>query len=125
MLSGYEKSVLNAILLKCGEKASCILSPLELLSLIPQKNRSGLSHLNDILKCLEYDEYIDVVLSDKRGQSVYCITLLKRGKGYKRERIQSKRYAIYRIILAAVCALITFVIGKILYFVLGYFAIRQ
>ena len=114
MLSRNEKFVLNSILEKCGEKSSCIV-PAEDISSELFLKRSTKEKVNEILKCLEYDGYIDVILSDRHGQSVLCITLLKRGKGYKRETVQSKRYTAYKVTMAILCALITFIVGRLLY----------
>ena len=115
MLSFSEKTVLKAVLVKCGERDSCLASSADILCRVPRHSEISEARLNDILKCLEYDGYVDVVMSDRYGEMVYCITLKDRGKGYKRESVQSRRYVIYRVFLAIISALITFIIGRLLF----------
>lgn len=119
MLTANEKSVLSAVLKKCGERSSCLFSVKEYLASLPAKRGITEGRLREILDCLAFDGYIDVVLTDRHGETVYCITLLKRGKGYKRESVQSKREIIYRAIIAIASAVITFAVGRLLYFIIN------
>ena len=119
MLSISEKLVLKAIITKCGKKDSCLASDADILCHIPQRAGISEKRLADIINCLEYDGYIDVVISDRHGEMVYCITVSQKGKGIRRESVQSKRYFLYRIFLAAASAAITFLIGKLLYAVIN------
>ncbi|MBQ9709536.1 MAG: hypothetical protein IJV67_02820 [Clostridia bacterium] len=118
MLSPSEKTVLKAVLSKCGERSKCLATAADILCRVPRHSEISESRLNDILKCLEYDGYVDVVMSDRHGEMVYCISLKERGKGYKRESVQSRRYVLYRFFLAILSAFITFAIGRLLFAIL-------
>ncbi len=115
MLTPKERAVLLSVLDRCGDKSSCLVPP---ASLLPKRGTITADRLNDILKALEYDGYIDVILSDRHGETVYCITLLAKAKGFRRERIQSERYLAGRILVAIISALITFAVGRLLYLII-------
>lgn len=119
MLTPLEKTVLRCVIKRCGERSTCLLSLSECNGLQTKGKRITQKKLGDVLDCLAFDGYVDVVLSDRRGERVYCITLLKRGKGYQRERVQSKREIVYRIIIAVASAVVTFSVGKLLYFIIN------
>ena len=118
MLTKNEKSALKAVFSICGEKSSCLASPADLLVRFPPKSCVSEKRLSEILACLEYDGYIRVVLSDRHGETVYCIELLPRGKGYGRETAQSRRTLAVRLIISIASAVLTFVTGRILYFLI-------
>ncbi len=118
MLTKHERVVLKAVIDGCGEKSSCLVSPSNLLCRIPHGAGISEKRLSEILNCLEYDGYLSVILSDRHGEIVYCITLQQRGKGYKRESLQEKRYVASRVLLAVASAFITFTIGRLLYFLI-------
>ncbi|MBQ7164416.1 MAG: hypothetical protein IJR61_03715 [Clostridia bacterium] len=116
MLSKTERAVLNAVLIKCGERYNCLASPTDLLCRLPPKSGVSEKRLSEILECLEYDGYISVILSDRHGQTVYCIELLARGKGYRRETSQSRRALAFRLFLSVLSAFLTFAVGRALYY---------
>lgn len=109
---------MRSILDKCGGRTGCLASPKELIGALPIKAAVDEQRLGEIIECLDYDGYIDVVLSDRHGEKVYCITLKARGKGFGREAVQSKRYLAFRIAIAVGSALITYAVGKILYMII-------
>ena len=116
MLSIKEKLVLKAVLTSCGDRQTCLLSPADLLCRLPHNAGISEKRLNEILKCLELDGYVDVVLSDRYGEIVYCITLTSKARAFGRESVQNKRYITYRIIIAVFSAVITFFVGRLLYY---------
>ncbi len=114
MLTVSEKNTLKAIINKCGQKQTCLASKQDILCRMPPRSGVSEKKLDKIIEGLEVDGYIDVILSDRHGEIVYCITLLARAKGYKRESVQSVRYVVYRVVLAVVSAFITFAVGRVL-----------
>ena len=116
MLSGSEKRVLYAVIERCGKKNSCLAAPADLIEKLPPRLKISEKRLSEMLACLEYDGYIEVILSDRHGEIVYCISLLARGRGFGRERSQEKRYIIYRAIIAAASAVVTFALGRFLWY---------
>ena len=119
MLSGGEKKVLAAGIERCGKKNSCLAAPVDIIGKLPPRLKINEERLSEMLSCLEYDGYIEVILSDRHGEIVYCISLLARGRGFGRERSQEKRYVVYRIIIAVASAAVTFVFGRLLYFLIN------
>ncbi len=113
MLSKKENSVMNAVYLLCKERASGLVSPIDLLKVVGGKQFT-LSQLEKVLQALSQDGYFDMIYSDRRGETVYCISLTEKGKAYSRERKVFKRNLVYRLGLSAVFAVISFLIGLIL-----------
>lgn len=103
-----------AIFTACENKQSCLLSPDDILSMADVRGEVDSEQLDKILQSLEYDDYFDVVNSDRKGEKVYCITLHEKGKGYKRQKVVVKRNLSYKLVVTIVFAVISFVIGLIL-----------
>ena len=112
MLSKKEDGVMKIIYTEGVKKKSFLISPLDIKSMskIPLSERE----IDDILNDLKKDGYFDFIYSERHGESVYCITLLERGKGYDRDKMVRRRSLIYRLILTVGFAVISFIIGIIL-----------
>ena len=113
MLNKEENAVMSTIAKECKEKDSLLISPSDLKSLLGGVDFT-LDRLDKIVEDLYTDGYFDLVLSERRGEKVYCITLTEKGKGYFRNKKLMKRNLIYRIGLSAALALFSFIIGLIL-----------
>ena len=113
MLSKPENAVMLAVFNQCGERGATLITPTDLVR-IAGKDHVRLSTLDKIMVDLSSDGYFDLVYSDRRGETVYCVSLTDKGKGYIRERKLFKRNLLYRIGLSAVLALFSFLIGLIL-----------
>lgn len=113
MLSRTENRVMSVILDECKGKDSFLISPVDFLQLLCVK---GMTHLEleKVLEGLCQDGYLDLVYSDRHGERVYCIALLQKGRGYKRNGEQIKRNLIYKLAVTVVFAVLSFVIGIIL-----------
>ncbi len=113
MLSRLEGKVLHALLKVCKEKEAILISPIDLLKIVGAEHLT-LSGLEKIVKDLNTDGYFDLVYSDRRGEEVFCITLLDKGKGYIRSENQEKRNLIKRLGLTIGFAILSFLVGIIL-----------
>ncbi|MBE5750190.1 MAG: hypothetical protein E7346_04920 [Clostridiales bacterium] len=113
MLSRVESAVMLALHGACGEKGATLITPVDLKRLVGADG-IGLSRLDTVMTDLASDGYFDLVYSDRRGETVYCVSLTEKGKGYIRERKVFRRNLIYRIGLTAALALLSFLIGLIL-----------
>ena len=70
-----------------------------------------------LLKCLEMDDYLDVVSTERQEEKFYCVTLHGKGVGYQRELTQSKRQMWFRVAMSVMTAIFGFLITKILFLV--------
>ena len=113
MLNKEENLVMAVIAKECSKKESLLISPNDLKSLVGGADFT-LDKLDKIISDLYTDGYFDLVLSERRGEKVYCIILTEKGKGYFRNKKLMKRNLIYRIGLSAALALFSFIIGMIL-----------
>jgi hypothetical protein len=74
----------------------------------------SISQVEKLVKDLNTDGYFDLVYSDRRGETVYCISLTNKGKGFLRDKKLLKRNLIYRLVLSVSFAILSFIIGLIL-----------
>ena len=114
MLSKKEKIVMKYILEICGDKDTCLISPLDLTHALEPKYTITEIELEHLLNGIVQDNYITLVTSDKQGQMIYCITLLPKGKSFIREQENIRKTWRNAIIKTVVLAVISFVVGIIL-----------
>jgi len=114
MLSRRENEVMAAIYSLCDGTEGCLVSPLEILSLLPSKHRCTPENLEDILCALKCDGYFDLIFSERKGEKMYVINLRESGFAYKRTERQKQRDIAFKIFLAFIGALATFLFCIIL-----------
>ncbi len=113
MLDRLEKKVMTTLCKELREKPAILISPIDLLKIVGEESLS-LSHLEKILCDLSTDGYFDLVYSDRRGETIYCISILEKGKCYLRNEKQMKRNLLSRLFLTIGFAIISFLVGVIL-----------
>ena len=102
MLDKKEDALMRAIFSFATSKGGCcIIRPIDILTLIPYNIEFKASELHSILSVLEMDDYIENVVTDKKGESYYCITLKKKGHAFKRsidvERRQKRDKILFKV----------------------------
>ncbi len=83
-------------------KGMCLIRPVDIMVGIPYSLDFKEEDLEPTIRALVYDEYIDLVESDKRGNFYYCITLLKKGFAFQRseeQRLRARRSSIISKVL--------------------------
>lgn len=114
MLTKYENAVMKAVYALCDGSGDCLISPLEILSLLPAKTKYSTEKIDDILKDLMSDGYFDIIYSERKGEKMYVISLKERGVMFQRNAKQKQREVFFKIFLAFIGALATFIFGLIL-----------
>lgn len=114
MLSRKEKALLNFILEVAKDKESCLLSPDELINGLEPKYTCSQIEIESFLEGLSQENYISVVNSDKKGELIYCITILNKGKSFVREEKNAKKNVANAIIRTVLLAILSFVVGLVL-----------
>ena len=104
MLNRQENEVMRAVYEMCDGKESCLVSSLELVSILPDRKYTP-EKVEAILRSLELD---------RKGERMFVITLHANGFAYKRTSLQMKRSIAFKIGLSVAGAVITFVVGLIL-----------
>lgn len=113
MLNRQENEVMRAVYEMCDGRDCCLVSPLELVSILPGKKYTP-EKVEAILRSLELDDYFDIIESDRKGERLFVITLHPNGFAYKRTSQQMKRNVAFKIGLSVAGAVVTFVVGLIL-----------
>ena len=104
----FDKNESGEKLLIGREKLFCSLS---------KKIKIDEKELKSFLKTLENEDYIEVIYTDRHGEPFLYITLKKRGALYRREQKENRRTLLFRLALAILSAVVTFVFGRILYLI--------
>ncbi len=114
MLDKRESEVMNAVYSLASEKGICLVSPSELLSLLPPKKKYDEEQVEKILSALALDDYFELLSSERKGEKMYVISMHPNGYAYKRSSLQQKRDLVLKLGWAITSAVIAFLVGWIL-----------
>ena len=119
MLNQKESALMRVIYKKTTKnKGMCLIRPVELMMGISYGIDFKAEDLEPTIKALVYDEYIDYVESDKKGDFYYCITLLKKGFAFQRseeQRLRARRSSIIsKVLLALLGGAVTIILTRVL-----------
>lgn len=106
---------MSVIYEKCGNKGSCLISTEEIQAHLKKHTLSD-TKIKSTVKSLELDNYYDLITCDKNGEEIFCINLLSKGYSFRRESEQQKRTILSKIFFAVVTGFITFLVGRLLFF---------
>ena len=113
-LNRKENEVMRAVFTLSEGKERFLISPYDLAAFLPAKGNYNEETLERTLRALELDGYFDFVPSDRKGEKVYVIHMREAGLAFQRSDTQRKRSVYFRWGVAAVGAVITFIIGLVL-----------
>ena len=114
MLNRQENEVMNAVYSLCHEKGICLVAPGELLDILPPRKKINLEKLEDILNQLAFDDYFELLSSERKGEKMYVISLRANGYAYKRCSLQEKRKIAVKLLWAVTSAVVAFLVGLLL-----------
>lgn len=114
MLNKRESEVMNAVYTLSSEKGVCLVSPSELLALLPPKKKYTEEQVEGILGALALDDYFEMLSSERKGEKMYVISLRANGYAFKRYYTQIKRDAAMKFGWAIASAVIAFLVGVLL-----------
>lgn len=118
MLDRKESAVMNAVYELCDGSDCCLISRSDILTLLPARAREK-CNLDDVLFGLHCDGYFDMITSERKGEKMYVITLKESGFAFKRTAKQRRRDVTFKILLALIGAVATFIFGIILRSIFG------
>lgn len=110
---------MQAVYSLCDGSDGCLISGLDILSVLPSNKKYNLERIDDTLNALHLDGYFDLITSERKGEKMYVISLKENGMSFQREAKQKQRDVAFRIFLAMVGALATFLFGLILNAIFG------
>ena len=114
MLSKRENEVMNAVYTLCHEKGVCLISPAELMAVLPAKKYYTEETLEELLSQLALDDYFELLFSERKGEKMYVFSLRTKGQAYRRCFLQQRRDVAAKMLLAVVSAVVAFVVGLVL-----------
>ena len=114
MLNKRETEIMNTVYELCHEKGVCLVSPTELLSMLPQEKNYTEERLEGILNELALDDYFELLSSERKGEKMYVISLRANGYAFKRCFAQMRRDAMAKIFWAITSAVLAFLVGLVL-----------
>ena len=114
MLNRQEGEVMNAVYALCHDKGLCLVSPAELLAMLPARKKYTEEQLERILSALALDDYFELLSSERKGEKTYVISLHTSGYAYKRCTQQRKRDLAMKFAWAIASAVIAFLVVWIL-----------
>ena len=114
MLNRQENEVMNAVYSLCREKGICLISPAELIDLLPPRRKYTEERLETILGELALDDYFELLSSERKGEKMYVISLRASGYAFKRCSMQMRRTAALKFVWAIASAVVAFLVGLLL-----------
>ena len=119
MLNKKEIAVMQCIYGKCKRhNDGCIVSNDFIKQSVPEKYKLSDAKIDSILNQLMYDGYFECTKSERKGENVNVISLMPKGKAFKRELTQRRRELthnfVWRMIFAAVGAVVGFLMSLML-----------
>lgn len=109
MLSRYEHRVMNAVFALCDGENGCLVSPLDIMSIMPTDKSNSTERVENALDALQMGGYVDVITSERRGERMYVISLKADGMEKIRSAKRRRRDIAYKIFLAFIGAFATFI----------------
>lgn len=115
MLSVKQKIILKILNDNCGSQGSILISK-EVISLLCQPlKRISAQAVEKTLISLSIGGYVEYVKTYKKAEEVYCITITEKGKLYRLEERAQVQNFVNKLAVTVLCALLSFVIGRILF----------
>lgn len=110
-----EKMVMDYIFDKSNGKDSVLISFKEITDVLT-KNLLETSdvEIDEIMQNLSLDGYINVILSDKKGKPIYCVSLDKKGVSWRRDAENRRKTTIMLVVRTVLLAVLSFAVGLIL-----------
>lgn len=115
MLSKSEKLVMAVIFDSCAKNGACLISINEIQIKLNNKQFTN-AKIKATLRSLELDGYFDLIECLKGEDLIYCINLQHKGYSFVRDYEQQRRALFSKIFLAIVSAAITFLVGRLLFY---------
>ncbi len=114
MLTRVETEVMNRVYALCHEKGVCLISPAELMAMLPARKSYTEDGVEHILNELALDGYFELLSSERKGEKMYVISLRASGYAFKRGFQQMRRDAVVKIAWAITSAIVAFLVGVLL-----------
>ena len=120
MLNKKETVIMREIYKRThNNNGKCLVRPVDLMASIPYNVELTLDELPPILQNLAYDEYFELVETEKKGEYYFCITLLRKGFAFQRAEEQRIRNRKSSILAKVGLTLLGVLLAWLLRFIIG------
>lgn len=109
-----ENDVMRAVYCLCDGTDSCLISPYDILNVLPQRKGYTPEKVESALLSLKDGDFIDLIFSNRKGEKMYVLSLKANGQTFKNRSAQKRKELGNKILTAFVGALATFIFGLIL-----------
>lgn len=110
-----EKVVMDYIFERANGKESVLIGVEELADFLsPYIGKVSNEMLDQIMQNLSLDGYISVIMSDKKGKPIYCVSLERKGESWRRDNEKRKQTTIMLVVRTVLLAVLSFVVGVVL-----------
>ena len=113
-LSPKENEVMAAVFSLSQGKERFLVSPYELLNVLPGRAGFDEEKLERVLKTLELDGYFELILSERKGEKTYVVHMREEGLAFRRQDVKRRRDLAIRLLLACLCGLLSAAVGLLL-----------
>lgn len=109
-----ENDVMRAVYCLCDGTDSCLVSPYDILNVLPRRREYTAEKVEGALLSLKAGDFIDLIFSNRKGEKMYVLSLKANGQAFKSRYAQKRKEFCNKILTAFVGALATFIFGLIL-----------
>lgn len=114
MMNKCENDVMSAVYCLCDGTDGCLVSPFDILNVLPQRKKYTAERVENALQSLKNSGYLDLISSERKGEKMYVVSLKASGLAFKSDAVQKRKEFLNKIFTAFVGALATFIFGLIL-----------
>lgn len=108
ILTKKERALMHVILsMTESSDGVCLLRPLDILKALPYDLDYTPEELEPMLKGLELDDYFDFIVSDKKGEPVYVITMHRKGLAFARVERAWRKSLVNKVVITVAFAILS------------------
>lgn len=118
-LNKKEKILMESIYNVAASSGQCILTPTEILKIVPYKYDFRQEDVETTLDALRLEGYFEYDKAFKKDDMVYCIVLKDKGKAYLRDKKVARKNLYIKIIITVSCAVLAYLIKVLVGSIIG------
>lgn len=118
-LSKRENAVMGAVFRLSEGKERFLVSPCELLAVLPPRLSFDEDKLFCAMRSLELDGYFELIESERKGERVFVVHMREAGRSYLRNDAVRRRRMYYKIAVTVLCGILSALVGILVKSLLG------
>lgn len=100
-------------------KERFLVSPCELLAVLPPRLSFDEDKLFCAMRSLELDGYFELIESERKGERVFVVHMREAGRSYLRNDAVRRRRIYYKIAVTVLCGILSALVGILVKSLLG------